>query len=123
MDSNIIQRFKGVINEVEFEQMDLYYATETILQGIEDFKDIVVNDSTLTADIKDALKDYCCTTGDFIDLEEVGYATYNNLTDKRTLRDVRLCDTYGDDLSGSYFKKINELTQKLANGNYDYLIK
>ena len=123
MESRVNQFFNGTINGVEFDTQALYYATEIILQGIEEKKGIPVNDEVLTADIKNALEDYYFNVDGYVDLEEVGYATYNNITSEYTLRDIRIYDENNDELNSYEFIGINELVNKFIDGDYDYLLE
>lgn len=122
MDSKVIQEFKGTINDVEFDNKSLYYATETILNGIEEKKNVPMDDKTLTANFKSALEDYFYKADGAVDLESIGYVTYESLTNEPTLKDVRIIDEYNNDLSEYRFESINELITDLSNGKYEHLV-
>lgn len=110
MKSEIVQEFKGYINNVPFDNQDLYYSTEYILNEIETTFDIEVP-FTLVRDLKYALQhaygDISETTQCEIESEIVSCVHYAS-----TICDLEI-DSYC--IHPRYFKTINDKLQDWDN--------
>lgn len=109
MNSKIIQEFKGEINGIEFDDKNIYYSTEYILENLENkFKDSFSN--KFVEDLKETISRM------YLKYEEFTFAILEN--------DFSRCIEKADKFENIRFSyngsewKIEELNEKIKNGEY-----
>lgn len=112
MKSEIVQEFKGYINNVPFDNQDLYYSTEYILNEIEATFDIEVP-FTLVRDMKYVLQ----SAWDNLSMQTLGATEYDFIVciqGALSINDLQLSSDY---ICDELLKKINN---NLANWDNTY---
>ena len=110
MECNIIQEFKGEIGGVEFDDKNIYYASQFILEKIEDKFGEVCNKSFIE-DLRDTIEtmEYKYDEFSFAILEDDFYET---VKEAKSFNEIKF-SYYGSDW------KIDSLNENIKNNKYE----
>lgn len=114
MKLNVITTFNACINNVDFNDFDLFNATYEMLEIIEDVYEIEINDKNFTELIERMLKDYKRMINDY-DVRYDAYSVLLNFINELADENLLTKKSFDSDNFISKYKKLDDvLISKVA---------
>ena len=109
----MIQEFKGIINDVEFDRKDVFDTTEFIINLIENkFAGVEIEDKDFTEDLKQAIFKSWLDSGD-LEYSEIEHRCMEMIDKANFINELQ----FATDINTEYFQEIDK---KIADKKYSF---